>query len=154
MGKKRVAKQAEADIAEQAKAAAGGESAKPAPGAKGRRLTNLPSASVYVSASYNNTLISVTNAQGDVLAWSSAGSLGFRGPKKSTPYAASKVVESVLEKLGNIDLGKVSLFVQGVGSGRDAAVRALAGRGLAVVSIQDTTPVPHNGCRPRKARRV
>lgn len=154
MGKKRVAKQTEAEVAEKAKAAAGEESAKPAPSAKGRRLTNLPSAHVYVSASYNNTLISVADAQGDVLAWSSAGSLGFKGPKKATPYAASKVVESVLEKLGNTDLGKVSLFVQGVGNGRDAAVRALAGRGLAIVSIQDTTPIPHNGCRPRKARRV
>jgi small subunit ribosomal protein S11 len=80
--------------------------------------------------------------------------MGFRGPKKATPFAASRVVENIFEKLGNIYFGKVSIYVRGVGSGRDAAVRALVGRGINIISLEDTTPVPHNGCRPRKARRV
>lgn len=121
---------------------------------EGKRLTALTSSRIYISASYNNTLISVSNSHGDILTWSSAGALGFKGPKKATPYAAIKVVDSIFDKLGNIDLGKISVYVQGVGSGRDAALRALAGRGINIYSLKDKTPIAHNGCRPQKARRV
>jgi small subunit ribosomal protein S11 len=116
----------------------------------------LTSARFYVLASYNNTRVSVADSAGNIIAWSSAGSMGFKGPKKATPYAASKVVDNVFEKLGGIDSGKfsISIYVQGIGSGRDAAVRAIAGRGLSITSLKDITPIPHNGCRPRKARRV
>ena len=119
-----------------------------------KRAARLASSRIYISASYNNTLISVTDSRGDLIVWSSSGAMGFKGPKKATPYAASKVVENIFEKLGASDLGKVSVYVQGVGSGRDAAIRALVGRGINIFSLQDLTPVPHNGCRARKARRV
>ena len=119
-----------------------------------KKVPSLSSSRIYISASYNNTLISVTDAAGNMLVWSSAGAMGFKGPKKATPFAASRVVENIFEKLGNIDIGKVSIYVQGVGSGRDAAIRALVGRGTNVSSLEDKTPIPHNGCRPKKARRV
>lgn len=119
-----------------------------------KKITRLPSSRIYISASYNNTSITVADPDGNVLVWSSAGSMGFKGPRKSTPYAASKVVEDIFEKLRGIDIGKVFVYVQGIGSGRDAAVRAVAGRGIDILSLRDITPVPHNGCRPRKARRV
>ncbi len=151
MGKKRIIKQAEGEAGQEGKAS--GESPQGAKIAT-RKVSQLLSARIYVSASYNNTCISLTDGQGNVLVWSSSGTLGFKGPRKSTPYAASKVVENIFEKLGPIDLGKTSVYVQGVGSGRDAAIRALAGRGLNIVSLEDVTPLAHNGCRPRKARRV
>jgi len=148
MGKKRVAKQTDTEMQDVARPA-GKASSK-----KRKKISRLSSSRIYVSASYNNTLVSVTDAAGNVLFWSSAGLMGFRGPKKATAYAASKVVDNVFEKVGNIDLGKVSVYVQGVGSGRDATIRALSGRGVNIVSLKDITPVPHNGCRPKKARRV
>ena len=149
MGKKRVIKETEAEALENANAES--ESTKKK---RGKKVTTLASSRIYISASYNNTLISVTTSGGDILVWSSAGSMGFKGPKKATPYAASRVVENIFEKLGNTDLGKISIYVQGIGSGRDAAIRAISGRGINIVSLRDITPVPHNGCRPRKARRV
>ena len=109
---------------------------------------------VYVQSTYNNTIITVADAKGGVIAWSSAGTLGFKGPKKATPYAASKTVETLMEKVKKVGLRDIDVFVKGVGSGREAAVRAFAAHGLNIVSIKDTTPVPHNGCRPRKVRRV
>lgn len=109
---------------------------------------------VYISASYNNTIISVTNREGDVIAWASAGSLGFSGPKKATPFAASKVVAAIAEKLKKTGLTDISVIVKGVGSGRDSAVRSLASQGFNILSISDVTPVPHNGPRPPKVRRV
>ncbi|MFY9457319.1 MAG: 30S ribosomal protein S11 [Candidatus Spechtbacterales bacterium] len=150
MGKKRVIKETEGGISDASNA--GLEIAKKQTETK--RAARLASSRIYISASYNNTLISVTDSRGDVLVWSSAGAMGFKGPKKATPYAASKVVENVFEKLGVSDLGKVSVYVQGVGSGRDAAIRALVGRGINIFTLQDSTPIPHNGCRARKARRV
>jgi len=151
MGKKRIIKQTEGEAMGDVELAEGADKKKQ----KGsKRVTSLSSSRIYISASYNNTLISVTDATGNMLVWSSAGAMGFKGPKKATPFAASRVVENIFEKLGNIDIGKVSVYVQGVGSGRDAAIRALVGRGTNVFSLEDTTPVPHNGCRPKKARRV
>lgn len=109
---------------------------------------------VYINASYNNTLISVTDDKGNLVAWSSAGSLGFSGPKKATPFAASKIVAAVAEKLRKSGPSNVQVFVNGVGGGRDSAVRALANQGFNLLSIKDVTPIPHNGPRPRKVRRV
>lgn len=109
---------------------------------------------VYVQSTYNNTIITIADAKGAVIAWASAGALGFKGPKKATPYAASKTVETLMEKVKKAGLRDVDVFVKGVGGGRESAVRAFAAQGLNILSIKDVTPVPHNGCRPRKVRRV
>jgi small subunit ribosomal protein S11 len=151
MGKKRIAQQdEESGIGGAVGDGEGSKSIKK----RGKGVAQLRAARIYIAASYNNTVVSITDSSGNMLAWASAGAMGFKGPKKATPYAASKVVENVFEKMGNATLGQISLYVQGVGSGRDASIRAIAGRGLEVVSIQDRTPIPHNGCRPKKARRV
>ena len=107
----------------------------------------------HVQATYNNTIITVADDSGNVLAWSSAGSLGFKGAKKATPYAASQVVSMVVEKVKKMGLQDVAIFVKGIGSGRESAVRALAGN-FNIISISDVTPIPHNGCRPPKVRRI
>ncbi|HXF43930.1 MAG TPA: 30S ribosomal protein S11 [Candidatus Paceibacterota bacterium] len=116
--------------------------------------TRHESGRIYIQASYNNTFITVTDKEGKVIAWLSAGSLGFSGPKKSTPFAASKVAEAIIEKIKKSGPNTVEIFVKGVGSGRDAALRSFAAGGLDIVSVKDVTPIPHNGPRPRKARRV
>ncbi len=108
----------------------------------------------HILSSYNNTIVTLTDANGRVLSWSSAGSLGFKGTRKSTPYVASLVTKSAIEKAKKYNLSEVDIFVKGVGSGRDSAVRALAAAGLTVNIIADITPIPHNGCRPPRARRV
>ena len=108
----------------------------------------------HVQCSYNNTLITVTDMNGEVLAWSSSGLLGFKGAKKSTPFAATQVAGDVAEKVKKYGVKELEAFVKGVGSGREAAVRALVNRGFDLVSIKDITPIPHNGCRPRRPRRV
>lgn len=108
----------------------------------------------YIQATYNNTIVTLTDANGNVLGWSSAGKVGFRGPKKSTPYAASIIVKDVAERVKDSGLREVSVFVRGIGSGRESAVRALNANGINVLSIKDMTPIPHNGCRPPKPRRV
>lgn len=109
---------------------------------------------VHIQCSYNNTLITITDMSGEVLAWSSSGLLGFKGAKKSTPFAATQVAGDVAEKVKKYGTGELEVYVKGVGSGREAAIRSLANRGFSLVSIKDITPVPHNGCRPRKPRRV
>lgn len=108
----------------------------------------------YIQATFNNTIVTLTDLNGNTLAWSSAGHCGFKGPKKATPFAASVIVKDVAEQIKETGLREVSVFVQGVGSGRDSAVRALNANGFSVLSIKDTTPLPHNGCRPPKPRRV
>lgn len=108
----------------------------------------------YVKASYNNTMISITDINGNMIAWSSAGSLGFKGAKKATPYAATKIAETVIEKIKKIGISDVAVFVKGIGGGREAAIRALANKGLNINSIKDVTPLPHNGCKPPKVRRI
>ena len=108
----------------------------------------------FITATYNNTIVTLTDLNGNTLAWSSAGNCGFKGPKKATPYAASVIVKSASEKVKESGLKEVAVFVKGVGSGRDAAVRALNANGFNVTSIKDMTPLPHNGCRPRKPRRI
>lgn len=108
----------------------------------------------FVSSTYNNTIVTLTDTDGNVLCWSSAGANGFKGAKKATPYAAQVAAESAVEKAKVYGLETVDVFVRGVGSGREQAVRGLISGGLAIESITDTTPVPHNGCRVKKARRV
>jgi small subunit ribosomal protein S11 len=108
----------------------------------------------YISSSYNNTKITLTNSKGDVLGWSSAGHLGFKGTKKATPFAASKIAESLADKAQKQGITKISVFVKGIGGGRDSAIKSLASHGLDIILIKDVTPIPHNGCRPVKPRRV
>ncbi|HAH04243.1 MAG: Ribosomal protein S11 [Parcubacteria group bacterium GW2011_GWA2_43_17] len=108
----------------------------------------------HVQATYNNTMITMCDQNGNVIAWSSAGRCGFKGPKKSTPYAAGVIVKDVVEKIRETGMQEVDVFVKGIGSGRESAVRALQANGLQVMSIQDVTPIPHNGCRSPKIRRV
>jgi len=119
---------------------------------KAQKLVSVGCA--YIQATYNNTLITLTDQTGSVIAWSSAGICGFKGPKKATPYAAGIIVKNAVEKAKAAGLSDVSVFVKGVGLGREAAVRALNANGLNILSIKDVTPIPHNGCRRRKPRRV
>jgi small subunit ribosomal protein S11 len=109
---------------------------------------------VYIKASYNNTLISITDENGNLVVWSSAGALGFNGPKKATPFAAAKVIAALAEKIQKSGPFNVAVFVSGIGGGRDSALRTLANRGFNILSIKDVTPIPHNGPRPKKVRRV
>ena len=119
-----------------------------------KKIRKAEKAKVYINASYNNTIISVTDDKGGVIAWATAGSLGFSGPKKETPFAASKIIAVVSEKMHAAGTKELDIIVRGVGSGRDSAVRSLIGQGFAVNTIKDVTPVPHNGPRPKKTRRV
>lgn len=119
---------------------------------KGKRQVLRGRASIQCT--YNNTIVTLTDQNGAVLAWSSSGHLGFKGAKKSTPYAATQVVADVTEKVKKYGLSEVEVIVKGVGSGREAAVRSLANNGFTLVSIRDITPLPHNGCRPRRPRRI
>lgn len=145
MGKKRVA------VVEAGGGAADAEAKKSKRKKKARVVGR---GNIYVRASYNNTMLTASDSDGNVLAWSTAGAAGFKGPRKATPYAATQVVDMLLAKLENVDMQEVHIFVTGIGSGRDSAVRALTGKGLNVTSIKDITPLPHNGCRPSKRRRV
>lgn len=109
---------------------------------------------VYVKATYNNTIVSVTDEKGNLVAWSTAGSMGFTGPKKATPFAASKIIATITEKLKKSGPSDVSVFVNGFGGGRDSAIRSLINQGFTIRSITDVTPIPHNGVRPPKPRRI
>ena len=109
---------------------------------------------IYIFSSYNNTILTLTDASGGVLSWTSSGRLGFKGAKKATPFAASKVAETISQAAKKLGIDKVDVFVKGIGSGRESAVRSLATRGLDISSVKDVTPIPHNGCRPPKVRRV
>ena len=149
MGKKKVTTQP-SDVAPKEGAAAAAPSAAPV----AKRSKKVDQGRVYVNASYNNTTITVTDLQGNVLAWASAGSLGFSGPKKATPFASSKVVAALVEKLKSTGPQDISVIVKGIGSGRDSAIRSLINNGFNILSIKDATAVPHNGPRPVKVRRV
>lgn len=115
---------------------------------------NIQEANVFIFSSYNNTIFTLTDAKGNVLGWTSAGSIGFKGTKKATPFAASKTADAMLQIIQKLGINRVSIFVKGVGSGRDSAIKSLAAKGLNIVVIKDITPLPHNGCRPRKPRRL
>ena len=109
---------------------------------------------VYIQATFNNTIVTITDLNGNALSWASSGGLGFRGAKKSTPFDAQTVTETAVQKAVSYGLREVHVFVKGPGMGRENAVRALGALGLKVKSISDVTPIPHNGCRPRKTRRM
>lgn len=121
---------------------------------KSAPIRQVSSGNAYIQATYNNTIVTVTDLNGNTLAWSSAGACGFRGPKKATPFAASQIIKTITEKLKDTGMREVAVFVTGVGSGRDSAVRALNANGFSVTGIKDMTPLPHNGCRSPRARRV
>jgi len=108
----------------------------------------------HIQSTYNNTIVTITDLNGDTLAWSSAGACGFKGPKKSTPYAASVIVKKVSERAKEYGIKELAVYVKGIGSGRDSAVRALNANGFHIESVKDITPLPHNGCRPKKQRRM
>ena len=114
----------------------------------------MPVGRAYIQSTFNNTIITLTDSQGNVLAWGSAGTVGFKGSRKSTAFAAQRAAEDAARKGMDHGLREVQVFVRGSGAGREAAIRSLQGRGLMVTSIRDVTPIPHNGCRPRKRRRV
>ena len=115
---------------------------------------NVARGIVYVKATFNNTLITITDTSGDVLCTASAGTIGFKGSRKSTPFAAQRAAETAARAARKMGLSEVEVRVKGPGSGRESAVTALQAAGLRVLSIEDVTPIPHNGCRPRKKRRV
>jgi len=121
---------------------------------KSKKKRQVRRGQAHILATYNNTLITLTDQNGAVLSYSSAGQCGFKGPKKATPYAAGVIVKNAIEKVQDYGLSEVAVFVKGVGTGRESAIRSLHTYGLKVVSIKDVTPVPHNGCRARKPRRV
>lgn len=121
---------------------------------KKRAKTPVLSGSIFVQSSFNNTIISITDDNGNVIAWASSGSIGFKGARKSTPYAAQLAAAAAIEKAKGRGFSKARVFVSGVGSGRESAVRAITNTDLEVSVIKDTTPVAHNGCRPKKSRRV
>ncbi len=115
---------------------------------------NIPTGRLYVTATFNNTLVNLTDQSGNSLGWSSSGNAGFKGARKATPFAAITAVEKVSQVAKNVGMSAVEVFIKGPGPGRDAAIRALRGTGLNVVMIADVTPVPHNGPRAKKKRRV
>lgn len=121
---------------------------------KRKKKRSLVKGRIYVLSTYNNTIINITDPAGNTVAQGSAGQYGFKGPKKSTPYAAGVVLKETIEKVKDTGLKEVSVFVKGIGSGRDGALRAITAAGLVINDIKDITPMPHNGCRPKKPRRV
>ena len=136
------------------KAAAGAKPAGKNKKFKKRERKNVPYGLVYIQATFNNTIVTITDQQGNTLSWKSSGSLGFRGSRKGTPFAAQQAAVGAATAARGHGLRSVDVRVAGPGSGRESAVRALAAAGLDVRSIRDVTPIPHNGCRPSKRRRV
>jgi len=121
---------------------------------KRRERKSVPTGKAYVQATFNNTIVTLTDPEGNVIAWGSSGTAGFKGSRKGTPYAAQLAARDAARKAMEHGLRQIEVFVKGPGSGREAAIRALQGAGLYITSIRDVTPVPHNGCRPPKRRRV
>ncbi len=150
MGKKRIIAKTEEELLKE-RAKIEGKTQKEIRVAVSKRIKE---GRVYISSSYNNTIITLTDLQGNVLYWATAGNIGFRGTKKATPFAASKVAENIVQAAKKLGVEKVTVLIRGIGSGRESALRSLAARGLEIVAIKDITPVPHNGCRPPKVRRV
>jgi small subunit ribosomal protein S11 len=139
---------------EKAQADAPAGEAKPAAPRKKRERKVVPRGTAHVKASFNNTIVSIADPAGNVIAWSSAGASGWKGSRKSTPYAAQVAAENAARKALDAGMKVVEVFVRGPGAGREAAIRALEATGMQVTAITDVTPIPHNGCRPPKRRRV
>lgn len=123
-------------------------------GSKKKAKRVVVSGKAHIQATFNNTIITITDPAGGVISWMSAGSSGFKGSRKSTPFAAQKAAEAAAKKAMDMGMKKVDVYIKGPGSGREAAIRSLQGAGLEIESISDITPIPHNGCRPPKRRRV
>jgi len=121
---------------------------------KRRERKNIPVGRAYIQSTFNNTIITLTDPNGKVISWASAGTAGFKGSRKSTPYAAQIAADRAAKRAMEHGLRQVEVYVRGPGSGREAAIRSLQGAGIQVMSIRDVTPIPHNGCRPPKRRRV
>jgi small subunit ribosomal protein S11 len=128
--------------------------AKEAARVRKRERKNISTGIAHVNSTFNNTLVTITDAQGNTIAWSSAGAQGFKGSRKSTPFAAQLAAEDCAKKAAEHGMRQVEVEVTGPGSGRESALRALQAAGFTITSIRDVTPIPHNGCRPRKKRRV
>jgi small subunit ribosomal protein S11 len=122
--------------------------------ARKKEKKNISHGQAHIKSTFNNTIVTITDQTGNTISWASAGNVGFKGSRKSTPFAAQLAAEAAARRAQEHGLQKVDVFVKGPGSGRETAIRSLAAAGLEVVGIQDVTPVPHNGCRPRKRRRV
>lgn len=150
MGKKQVAQKTKEEIAEEARLV---EEKRVARVSK-KSGKKIAKGRVFIKASYNNTFITVTDVKGNVVVWMTAGSLGFSGPKKATPFAASKVAEAIAEKLQKTGPTEIEIYIKGIGGGRDSAIKTLASRGFEITAIKDVTPIAHNGPRPPKVRRV
>ncbi|MBI4037544.1 30S ribosomal protein S11 [Candidatus Curtissbacteria bacterium] len=121
---------------------------------KNKKTKNITHARAYVKATFNNTIVTITDSEGEALMWGSAGAVGFKGARKSTPFAATTAVEQVAKKAKEIGIGSIELYIKGPGPGRDGAIRAFKAAGLNITMIADVTPIPHNGPRARKRRRV
>lgn len=147
MGKKRIITKSGEDISKIEEKMAGVSK-------KGAKINQIERDRIYINVSYNNTIISVSDLKGNIIATSSAGALGFKGPKKATPFAASKVVAALAEKMKKIGLKKVEVYIKGIGGGRKSAIHSLANQGLDIDLIKDVTPLPHNGPKPPKPRRI
>jgi len=119
-----------------------------------KKISESPKGKIFIQSTFNNTIISLTDANGGVLAWETAGHAGFKGARKSTPYAAQVAMKTIIDKAHQFKMQEAEIYVKGVGSGRESAVRAIQGSGIAVSQIKDQTPIAHNGCRAKKARRV
>lgn len=150
MGKKRIIKKSDEELIKETEAIEKGMRKE----GKAPATLVLKKGRIYIASSYNNTIISLADSLGNILAWVSAGSIGFKGTKKATSFAASKVAESICLTASKLKIGEVDIFVKGIGSGRESAIRSLATHGLNITSVKDITPIPHNGCRPPKPRRV
>lgn len=151
MGKKRVIKQTKESLLKEVETSTSlSKKAEKLP----KISKKLFKAKIYIKSTYNNTIIALTDLKGNMITWSSAGLLGYRGTKKSTPFVASKIAGVIAEKAKRLGINEFLVFVKGVGAGREGALRSLISHGLNVVLIKDITPIPHNGCRPRKPRRV
>lgn len=152
MGKKKVIKQTEEELLKQtAQVERAVAQAAPEKQAVSKKIE---AGKVFINATYNNMILTATDRAGNAIAWASSGSLGFSGPKKSTPFAASKIVAVVGEKMKKVGMLNVEVVIKGVGAGRDSAIRSLASQGFNILSVKDVTPIPHNGPRPPKVRRV
>jgi len=150
MGKKRIVRKSEEELIKEREKVEAGVKKE----VKVKTSLKIKEGRIYISSSYNNTIISLTDSKGQVLVWKSAGSIGFKGTKKATSFAASKVAEAICAAAQKLGVEKIKVLVKGIGSGRDSAVRSLASHGLDILSIIDVTPIPHNGCRPPKVRRI
>ncbi|MDO8602021.1 MAG: 30S ribosomal protein S11 [bacterium] len=150
MGKKKVGKEDQGALLKEA-----GKVETAVAAAAGVNVTKRANrGNVYVKASYNNTIISVTDEKGNLLFWNTAGSLGFTGPKKATPFAASKIVAALTEKMKKTGMGDITIYLNGIGGGRDSTVRSFVNQGFNILAIKDVTPMPHNGPKPKKIRRI